>query len=110
MLATLSLGLYPIATAQIRSPGLLPVVAVIWGIAWAGVNIGLLDLLLEVVPREKMPRLSSVNSMVASATGFLAPLLGAAVSDATSLRTALLVVGALQLFSTITLRMLPSDV
>lgn len=109
-LATFSLGLYPIATALIRSPSWLPVVAVIRGIAWSGVNVALLDLLLAAVLRERMPRMSSVHTMVASAIGFLGPLLGAAPSDATSLRTALLIVGTLQLLSIVTLRMLPSDV
>jgi len=109
-LAVLMLGFYPITSALIPSaPWLLPV-AVIGGFASAGVNIGLFDLMLAAVPKDKMPRLSSVLNLVANAAAFIGPMLGVMLSEATSLRTALLVIGAIQLLSTATFALLPSDV
>ena len=66
--------------------------------------------MLEAVPKDKMPRLSSVRSLIVNGVAFVGPLAGAALSDATSLRTALFAIGGLLLLSTVTLRMLPSDV
>ena len=104
------LGFYPITSALIPSaPWLLPV-AVIGGFASAGVNIGLFDLMLAAVPKDKMPRLSSVLNLVANAAAFIGPMLGVMLSEATSLRTALLVIGTIQLLSTATFALLPSDV
>jgi len=110
LISVLLYGLYPISTALIPSaPWLLPV-AVIWGVALSGVDMGLFDLMLAAAPKDKMPRLSSVLNLVSNAAAFIGPMLGVMLSNATSVRTALLVIGALQLLSTITFRLLPSDV
>ena len=110
LISVLLYGLYPISTALIPSaPWLLPV-AVIWGVALSGVDMGLFDLMLAVAPKDKMPRLSSVLNLVSNAAAFIGPMLGVMLSNATSIRTALLVIGAIQLLSTITFRLLPSDV
>jgi len=110
LISVLLYGLYPISTALIPSaPWLLPV-AVIWGIALSGVDMGLFDLMLAAAPKDKMPRLSSVLFLVSSAAAFVGPMLGVMLSNATSVRTALLVIGAIQLLSTLTFRLLPSDV
>ena len=109
-IAVLMYGLYQISTALIPSaPWLLPV-AVIWGIALSGVDMGLFDLMLAVAPKDKMPRLSSVLSLISNAAAFIGPMLGVMLSNVTSVRTALLVIGTVQLLSTITFRLLPSDV
>lgn len=110
LIGVLLYGLYPISTALIPSaPWLLPV-AVIWGAAVSGVDMGLFDLMLAASPKDKMPRLSSVLSLVSNAATFVGPMLGVMLSNATSMRTALLVVGAIQLLSTVPFRLLPSDV
>jgi len=110
LIAVLMYGLYQISTALIPSaPWLLPV-AVIWGLALSGVDLGLYDLMLAASPKDKMPRLSSVLSLVSNAAAFIGPMLGVMLSNATSVRTALLVIGAIQLLSTLTFRLLPSDV
>jgi len=110
LISVLIYGLYPISTALIPSaPWLLPV-AVIGAMASSGIDIGLFDLMLAAVPKDRMPRMSSVLNLVANAAAFVGPMLGVALSNATSLRTALLVIGVIQLLSTITFRLLPSDV
>ena len=106
----LLLGLYLIATGLIPSAGWLVPIALIWGLAMSGVSIGLFNALLASAPKEKMPRLSAVLNLVASAAASVGPLLGVALSQATSIRTALLIIGGLAILSTIPFRVLPSDV
>ncbi len=103
-------GLYLISTGLISSaPWLLPV-AVIWGLAASGLNIGLFDLMLAAAPKDRMSRLSSVLLLVSNAAAFVGPILGVMLSNATSIRTALLAIGVVQVLSTVTFRLLPSDV
>jgi len=85
-------------------------VALVWGLAMSGVNIGLFNVMLASAPKEKMPRLAAVLNLVASAAASVGPLLGVALSQATSIRTAILIIGALTILSTIPLRVVPSDV
>ena len=103
-------GLYPISTALVPSASWLPAVAVLWGAAVSGVDIGLFDLMMAATPREMMPRFSSVLNLVSNGAALVGPVLGATLSSATSLQVALLVVGVLQLLSTATFWLLPSDV
>jgi len=106
----LLLGLYLIATGLIPSAVWLVPVALVWGLAMSGVNIGLFNVMLASAPKEKMPRLAAVLNLVASAAASVGPLLGVALSQATSIRTAILIIGALTILSTIPLRVVPSDV
>ena len=107
--AVLLYGLYPISTALVPSASWLPLPAVIWGIAGSGVDMGLFNLLLASAPKDKMPRLSSVLSLVSNGAAFLGPTLGVVLTDATNLRTALLVIGVLQILSVSTFGLLPRD-
>ena len=104
------LALYPISTALIPSALWLPAVALVWGIAASGVDIGLFDLMLAAAPRDRMPRLASLLKLAVSAASFVGPLLGVALSEATSVRTALIIVGVIQLVTVIGFRLLPGDV
>jgi len=106
----LLLGLYPIVTGLVPSGGWIVPIALIWGLATSGVNIGLFNIMLASAPKEKMPRLSAVLNLVSSAAASVGPLLGVALSQATSIRTALLIIGALTILSTIPFRAVPSDV
>lgn len=106
----LLLGLYLIATGLIPSAVWLVPIALLWGLAMSGVNIGLFNIMLASAPKEKMPRVSAVLNLVASAAASVGPFLGVALSQATSMRTALLIIGALTILSTIPFRVVPSDV
>ena len=106
----LLLGLYTIATGLIPSGAWLVPVALIWGLAMAGVNIGLYGMMLENVPKEKMPRLSAVFHLVGNGAASIGPFLGVALSQATSIRTSLLIIGGVIILSTIPFRVVPSDV
>jgi len=106
----LGLGLYPILTALAPSaPWLLPVAAV-WGITAAGVDIGLFDLMLAACPEHRQPLFAAVWSMAANAAVFAGPLLGAALSNATTIATALIIAGIAQWVMTLPFSTLPRDV
>ena len=106
----LLLGLYSIATGLIPGAVWIVPIAVIWGLATPGVHIALFNIMLASAPKEKMPRLSTVLNLVANATASVGPLLGVALSQTTSIRTALLVIGGLTILSTIPFRVVPSEV
>jgi MFS family permease len=108
--AVMLYGLYTISTAVIPSASWLPLIATIWGIAVSGIDLGLFDLMLAFAPRDKMPRLSSVLDLVSNGAALVGPVLGVMLSSATSLQVALLVIGVVQLLSTATFGLLPSDV
>jgi MFS family permease len=103
------LGLYSVATGLIPSAPWIVPVALIWGFATSGVNIGLFNIMLASVPTERMPRLSAVLNLVSSAAATIGPLLGVGLSQATSTRTALLIIGGLTILATIPFRVLGPD-
>jgi MFS family permease len=108
--SALGLGLYPIVTALSPSaPWLLPA-AFVWGITAAGVDIGLFDLMLAACPEQRQPLFAAVWSMAANAAIFAGPLLGAALSNATTIATALVIAGIAQWVTTVPFTALPHDV
>lgn len=108
--SALGLGLYPIMTAlSPTAPWLLPA-AFVWGITAAGVDIGLFDLMLAACPEQRQPLFAAVWSMAANAAIFAGPLLGAALSNATTIATALIIAGIAQWVTTIPFSALPHDV
>jgi MFS family permease len=104
------LGLYPILTALSPSAGWLLPVAAVWGITVAGVDIGLFDLMLAACPEHRQPLFAAVWSMATNTAIFVGPLLGAALSNATTLATALIIAGVAQWVTTIPFSALPHDV
>ena len=102
------LGLYPILTALSPSAGWLLPVAAVWGITVAGVDIGLFDLMLAACPSPPTAvcrRVEHGDQYI-----FVGPLLGAALSNATTLATALIIAGVAQWVTTIPFSALPHDV
>jgi len=109
-LSALTFAVYPVMTAL--SPNafwLLPAVA-FWGLTASGLDIGLFDLMLASCPERRQPLFAAFWSMAVNMAIFAGPLLGAALSDATSLTTALIVAGIAQALTTIPFVLLPSDV
>jgi len=100
-------GLYPICTGLAPAAIWLAPIAVIWGLGYSGIRIALFDMLILAVPAEMMPRLSSLYSLAERLSMFAGPLLGVALSQATSLRPALLWIGAIQLVAATAFFLLP---
>ncbi len=103
-----ALGLYPLLTALAPAMQWLLPVAVLWGFAAAGVDIGLFDMLLAVCPDGRQPSFAAAAQMLMSVVSFVAPLMGAALAQGWNVQAALFVIGGLQLVSASLFLLLPS--
>ena len=108
--AALGLASYVMVSALLPAAIWLLPAAVLWGLAAPGIDIGLFDLLLHACPGGKQARFFSVGLVATNLAIFLGPLLGVGLANITSVRTALLVAGALQVVATLGFSLLPRDV
>ncbi len=109
-MGAMGVAAYAIASAFLPSAIWLLPVAVIWGIAVPGIDVGLFDLFLSTCPPGKEARFASANQLTANLPIFVGPLLGVALASLISVRAALVVAGALQLLGILGFRLLPKDV
>jgi MFS family permease len=90
-------GLTPVLTAFIPGPLWLPVIAVVEGFFLTGINLAMFDTLLDVCPADRRPSFVAVNTMLASLTIFLGPILGSALADRITIRGAFFVAAAVHI-------------
>jgi MFS family permease len=109
-LAALGLAAYPIMTALSPSPAWLFPAAAVWGLTAAGIDVGLFDMMLGSIPKQRQPLFAAVWSIVANAAIFVGPLIGAAIADHTSVYLALIICGVAQVVTTIPFAFLPRDI
>lgn len=109
MVAALFTALHPILTMLAPSAIWLLPVAVVWGLAASGVDIGLFDITMASWPGERQPLFGAVWNMTTEFSAFLGPLIGASLPSAMSLGVALLVVGVAQMLATVPFVALPRD-
>ena len=110
IISALGLAFYPVLTAlSPTSVWLLPA-AVIWGLTASGIDVGLFDLMLAIMPTKRQPLFAAVYSIMGNAAAFVGPLLGALLAMNTSVANALLIAGVAQLATTIPFLLLPRDV
>ncbi len=109
-IGALGLAAYCIASALVPAAVWLLPVAVLWGLTVGAIDVGIFDLLLHACPRGKETKFTSVALVAANLAIFAGPLLGVALGNLTSVRTALLAVGILQIVATLGFRLLPRDV
>ena len=109
-LSALGLAVYPVLTSFAREAVWLLPIAVIWGLTVSGIDIGLFDLMLAAIPKQRQPLFAAVWSMVSNAAMFLGPMIGASLADATSTGTALIIAGVAQTLTIIPFILLPKDV
>jgi MFS family permease len=86
---------------------LLPAAAV-WGFTVAGIDIGLFDMLLISAPPGRLPSFAAVAQVLSSVAMAVGPLLGAALAGVVGTQSALLIIGGLQLISTLFFLLLPN--
>jgi MFS family permease len=103
-----SLALYPILTALAPSMSWLLPAAAVWGFTVAGVDIGLFDMLLATCPEGRQPTFAAAAQMFVSVAMTVGPMLGAALAGMTGTRSALLIIGGLQLLGAASFVLLPS--
>jgi len=108
-LSAIGLGLYAIMTAFSPSALWLLPAAVVWGSMAAGIDLGLFDIMLACCPGERQPLFAAFWSLAANLAIFAGPLIGARISGATSLSTALIIAGLAQIVATLGFWALPKD-
>jgi MFS family permease len=99
---------YPALTALAPSVVWLLPAAVLWGFTVSGIDIGLFDMLLISSPAGRMPSFAALANVLNNVSLAIGPLLGAALAGLVGTRTALLVIGGLQLFATLGFLLLPN--
>lgn len=75
------LGLYPVLTGLAQDQLWLPFIAVVQAFFTTGVDITFFDTLLNVSPTQRRPSFIALNTMLASLTIFIAPLVGNFLAD-----------------------------
>ncbi|HZQ98461.1 MAG TPA: MFS transporter [Chloroflexota bacterium] len=91
------LALYPALTAASPSVEWLLPAAFIWGLFASGIDMSLFEGLLEVCPTDRRAEFVAVNTFVANAIVFVAPILGASLADLFGIRPVLYLAAALHL-------------
>lgn len=93
-LSCLGTALYPLTTGLSRTPAMLLVPAVLGGVFGAGTTIYLTDLLFRVSPEDNRPPFVAADTMLANLAAFVAPMIGTALADSTTIVTALYIIAA----------------
>lgn len=99
MLAVTAIGvtLYAFFTALVPSIEWMIPTSILGGVAWAGCNLALFNLMLAVCPSDRRPTYIALHTSLINVTAFAGPLLGAGMADWIGLRPAFVVSGALRL-------------
>lgn len=99
---------YPALTALAPTVEWLLPVALLWGLTISGIDIGLFDMLLISAPAGRMPSFSALANVLNNIALAIGPLLGAGLAGLVGIRTALLIIGGLQLAATAGFLLLPN--
>lgn len=95
--AALGLSFYPALTAASPTVEWLLPAALVWGLFASGIDMSLFEGLLDVCPADRRAEFVAVNTFVANAIAFVAPIAGAWLAASTSIRLVLAVSAALHL-------------
>lgn len=101
LLCTAFLGLYPVLTGLVTDQVWLPLVAIVQGFFITGIDISFFDTLLTVSPPERRPSFVAFNTMLASLTVFLAPLVGGLLAEWMSLPAVFFIAGAIHVIAAV---------
>jgi len=95
------LGLYPVFTGLAKDQLWLPLIAVVQGFFSTGIDIAFFDTLLNVSPADRRPSFIALNTMIASLTLFIAPLIGNYLADWVSLPVVFFIAGGFHVLSAV---------
>ena len=91
----IGLGIYPLLTAVVSSMGPLMFFAAVWGVCTAGIELVILDVLLDSCPPGYVTAVMPSERMVMFAVRLIGPILGTTLARETSTTVALIVAAAL---------------
>jgi len=81
LICTVGVGLYPALMALVPDQVWLPAVAVLQGFFVTGIDLCIFDTMLGLCSTENRARLIAVNTLLASAVLFVAPMLGSLLAE-----------------------------
>lgn len=93
------LGLYPVFTGLATDQLWLPLIAIVQGFFSTGIDISFFDTLLTVAPADRRPSFIALNTMLASLTVFLGPLVGSFLADWASISVVFFVAGGFHILA-----------
>jgi hypothetical protein len=94
-ICAIALGVYPLITALVGSMEPLIFVAALWGIATAGIELVIIDILLDSCPPGQVTAVMPAYQLVMFGVNLIAPIAGTWIARATDSTTALIVAAAL---------------
>lgn len=100
-IAIMGMGITPILYALSNSIKQLVIFNVIVGISVAGTNLILFNILLEVTPKKNRTIYIAVYNTFIAIISAIAPILGIAIKNATSIKVALVIIGILRFIASI---------
>lgn len=101
-------ALYPIFTGVVPTMVWLLPVSIVAGLFAGGINISFFEAFLKACPEDQRPNFIAMNSLLSNLAAFLAPLTGAAISNAFGIQTAFFVGGGFLILGTILFYLLSS--
>ncbi len=94
-ICAIGLGVYPLITALVGSMEPLIFVAALWGIATAGIELVIIDILLDSCPPGQVTAVMPAYQLVMFGVNLIAPIIGTWLARTTDSTTALIVAAAL---------------
>jgi len=97
IVGALGVTLYAFLTALVPSIEWMIPTSILGGVAWAGCNLALFNLMLAVCPSDRRPTYIALHTSLINVTAFAGPLLGAALADWIGLRPIFHISGVVRL-------------
>jgi MFS family permease len=97
IVGALGVTIFAFLTALVPTIEWMIPTSILGGVAWAGCNLALFNLMLSVCPSDRRPTYIALHTSLINVTAFAGPLLGAALVDWTGLRPVFVISGALRL-------------
>jgi MFS family permease len=97
IVTALGVTLYAFLTALVPSIEWMIPTSILGGVAWAGCNLALFNIMLAVCPSDRRPTYIALYTSLINVTAFAGPLLGAALAGWAGLRPIFVISGALRL-------------
>lgn len=94
-ICAIGLGIYPLITALVGSMEPLIFVAALWGIATAGIELVIIDILLDSCPPGQVTAVMPAYQLVMFGVNLLAPIIGTWIARSTDTTIALIVAATL---------------
>ena len=107
MVCTVGVGLYPLFTGLIAAPFWLPLVALVRGVFFTGINIAFFDTLLQVSPADRRPSFVAVYYLCAQVALFLAPVTGSLLAEWLGIRTVFFVASGIHMLAVVLFWLFP---